>query len=389
MKLKKASILIVMSVAGGLLVRSASPDDEALRRLSAVLERRMGQLDVRWEQEAEEAIPSLRLESAFRQAAQTPSYGTAYYHFRCDGDTTLTASQLTERLTRYVERLEAALDEVSEAYRSSRMQGRWIQMEPLVRQLELTVFDQPLDPLRLNYARSTLSFFGKEAFERTALQTEALLAVARRLSASAVPIQQKRQGYAYLLTLTLRLPWLWPYVEPVMVHLARQGGAPSDTLLFKRTLPSRLSYSARDAAIWKGALRVRADRLVCLDPEQTEMRHGVSAVSRNAQETKVTLRYEVTDDEWWIRFDGSLTLLDVASEERYRLKRLEGGLPIDRTLVLLGCKGRIVAFTLVFPAVKPALEAFRLDNSRVDPSVLPGGAADLLSTEVLMWSDYE
>jgi len=189
-------------------------------------------------------------------------------------------------------------------------------------------------------------------------------------------------------------------VNPGFTRLSRKGGATTDMLLFNRLTLSRVANMKNDSRIWRKAPRYVPSQLNAYDASTQQRKSGM-AIEFNDAETRVTYRVPIGLHESWLYFDKTSILVDFDTKEQYQVKRIINGYPLGKTFVLVGCEGKTVEFTLIYPPVKKSMKSFTMENRTVVPvnyrdkkrfmlkySIMSDGGSSY-SNHVFKVSDYE
>jgi hypothetical protein len=73
----------------------------------------------------------------------------------------------------------------------------------------------------------------------------------------------------------------------------------------------------------------------------------------------------------------------------YKIKGLENGLPLGKTIVIVGCGGKAVEFTYVFPPIKKTLKQFVIDENIKIPTTEPEKIAYFEKNDIMSDSGDE
>ena len=80
---------------------------------------------------------------------------------------------------------------------------------------------------------------------------------------------------------------------------------------------ARKSQSDRDGDIWSKAYRVKPEQIVLSDQPYSQNSQIVSIdVNTRKRATYITIAVPIGDDQWWIRFDKLIEIVDTATKDQ-------------------------------------------------------------------------
>jgi len=382
-------------VALGLFVStsvSAQGSDSDLKQCKQ-LEETVALLDSRWDAGGGFSITSnALLQAKLNNSSEQSRYTWSLYSFRNNELETIKSPTIDKELKLFSVLLRQAYDEYVGCGKGKRLKklGNWIRF------MEWSVSTLPLKVGTLDLSRSKVKILS----ESEKAQTECLLAIADKIAYSPSQEKQKLLAFKYLSCKAVSLPWIWNYVNPGFTRLSRKGGATTDMLLFNRLTLSRVANMKNDSRIWRKAPRYVPSQLNAYDASTQQRKSGM-AIEFNDAETRVTYRVPIGLHESWLYFDKTSILVDFDTKEQYQVKRIINGYPLGKTFVLVGCEGKTVEFTLIYPPVKKSMKSFMMENRTVVPvnyrdkkrfmlkySIMSDGGSSY-SNHVFKVSDYE
>lgn len=78
--------------------------------------------------------------------------------------------------------------------------------------------------------------------------------------------------------------------------------------------------------------------------------------TRDIKKTLVTLAIPIRNQNSWVWIDKSYKIIDKKSQDQYLIRRLQPNMPLNKKLVFIDCKEKVIELTLVFPALKKSVE---------------------------------
>jgi hypothetical protein len=110
----------------------------------------------------------------------------------------------------------------------------------------------------------------------------------------------------------------------------------------------REAYKASDVEV--KACDMPFSRLAVIDRIENDL---------TSNETKVSLYVPIFSDSFWIRFDKGFEITDLKTHDKYLIRRLENGLPVNKSIIVKNKMNKMVSITLVFPLIRS--KAQRID----------------------------
>ncbi len=248
------------------------------------------------------------------------------------------------------------------------MDGELKHLKPLLKFLAYTVSNKPLSLRTMNMDCSTLEGMASDDITISYYGAEALTQVAEKLASTSWMALNKHLAYKYIVASILNIPTFWKYLEPEFFRLVSEGGASTDIIIYVKLHMNREPFILQDSRIWDKAPRFQASQLQLVEADAANQTRHIKKVELNDTETRVTLRYNVGGREMWYRFDNTLALVDNETKELYPIRRIEGNIPLGKTFIVVGCEGKAVEFTFVFPPLKKTVKQFVLDDNLSAPT---------------------
>lgn len=339
-------------------IRAQRPSIEEKQRLE--LQETIANLDARWDAGSNSSIPSKALlESAENNNGNeriTPSY--CLYSFRNNELTDIQEKAINADVKKFASLLRAAFKEYSGGANNRKLKelGKWIAF------MQIRVSDLPLKMHKLDLDR----FKGVELSELEQSYTLNLLDVAEKVAILPLQNQHKLLAFKYIAAKAIAIPWIWEYLNSEFIRVAHKGGAATDLLTFNRLASGRVPNMKSDSKVWRNAPRFSPEDLTIVDPTSQAAKTGMS-IEFNEKETRITYRVPVALKESWVYFNKTSMLVDCETKEQYKVKRIEGGCPLGKTFVFVGCEGKIVELTLIYPPIKKTMQYFTMEDKTVFP----------------------
>lgn len=130
----------------------------------------------------------------------------------------------------------------------------------------------------------------------------------------------------------------------------------SSVLVFPAASSRIRKNSESDTKIWNEAYRAKPDQIVVSNiPYNYDNKTTVCRIEKLKKETKVTLAIPIVGDEWWIYFDRGFTIIDKRNQDRYLIRRIANGFPLDKTIIVSNNSGKMIEVTLIFPPLPKAV----------------------------------
>jgi len=367
----RTTFFIVLLVSFFSTTQLQAQEKTAVESMKTTYQQTINRLDASWD-EASYNMPVMS--TAYKQARLSSSSGVSnslgIYSFKGNVKDVPNQRIADQRLKTLALLLRKATDEMTAVYTQQTFNGELKQLKPLLKFLGFTVSNKPLSLRTLDVHRSMLQTMKPNDFEQSTFRAEALTQVAEKLANTAWMASNKHLTYKYLIASLLTIPVFWTYLEPEFSRLVLGGGASTENIVFVKLHMNREPYILQDSRIWNKAPRFEASQLQVMEAGSfaiNESRH-VTKVELSDTETKVTLRYVVGGREMWYRFDNTFALVDNQTKELYPVKRMENQLPLGKTFIVVGCEGKAVEFTFVFPPLKKTLKQFVLDDNLSAPT---------------------
>lgn len=99
-------------------------------------------------------------------------------------------------------------------------------------------------------------------------------------------------------------------------------------------------------------------------------------------ETFVTVALPISWDVQWHGDDSNVALLDTNTGDRYHFRRVDGGIPHDKLLLIRGMKGRVLEITSVFPRLKDDVRVVKLIETGPQKLQYPKNSTDFIGYTV-------
>jgi hypothetical protein len=316
-------------------------------------------LDSRWDTGNGFSITSNILLNAQKNSSDGKLQSSwSIYSFRNNELETIKIAAINNDLKKFSELLSQAYDEYNGLGKSKKLRklGNWVGF------MKLSVSTLPLKVGTLDLSRSM--DFTLTEIEKA--QTECLFLTAKKIASSQMQTKQKLIAFKYLACKAIALPWVWNYLSPGFTLMAHKGGAQTDMLMFNRLTLGRVANMKNDSKVWREAPRYFPNQLNLYDATSQKGKSGVS-IEFSEAETRVTYRIPQSLHEGWLYFEKTSILVDYDTKEQYQVKRIVNGYPLGKTIVLVGCEGKIVEFTLIYPPVKKSMKSFTIENRTVVP----------------------
>lgn len=321
------------------------------------LEEQVTILDNRWDLSNTNSIKSNAYQQAFGNGNRnSTNYTWSTYSFKNNELETISGSKIDADLQTFSKLLNDALTEQAERNASNIKP-----IQKFIAFLKIKVSDLPLNPGNIKPAKT------EEKISQTELQlTRDFIALSKSIADSKRTNKQKLLAFKYLTCRAISTPWIWNYLDSEFTRVSHKGGSISDNLIFNRLTLPEVSSMKFTSKIWRKAPRFFANQLTIIAPPVPKDRPNPK-IEFTPKETRVSYLIAAGLREAWIYFDKSSYLVDYDTNERYKAKRIENGIPLGKTFVVVGCEDKFVEITVVYPPVKSTLKSFTLENGSVVP----------------------
>lgn len=78
------------------------------------------------------------------------------------------------------------------------------------------------------------------------------------------------------------------------------------------------------------------------------------------KDTRVTFAVPIYYDRHWVQFDKGYCIEDCRTGEVYRIQALDRGIELNKTSIVVGKKGKVVEFTMIFPPLNKKVKRVNL-----------------------------
>lgn len=96
----------------------------------------------------------------------------------------------------------------------------------------------------------------------------------------------------------------------------------------------------------------------------------ITSIVTDKNETRVTIATPIYFDRNWVQFDKGFCLEDCRNGDIYKMKGLARDIELNKTLVVVGKKGKMVEFTMVFPPLKKRVKRVNMYTKYREESAL-------------------
>lgn len=124
--------------------------------------------------------------------------------------------------------------------------------------------------------------------------------------------------------------------------------------------------------------------------ERFTNRTQLTSIVTEGGETRLTVAVPIHYDRNWVNFGKGFCIENSRNGDVYRIKSMTRGIELNKTLVVVGKKDRMVEFTMVFPALKKNVKRVNIYDKYPEESALSptngGGAWEWRNVRV---ADYE
>lgn len=108
----------------------------------------------------------------------------------------------------------------------------------------------------------------------------------------------------------------------------------------------------------------------------------VLRIRNTADETFITMALPISYDSQWDAPNPKSAIEDLATGDRYHLRRLDGNLPLGKLLMFKGYKGKTLEITYVFPRIKDGVETIKWITLSKNQIILPRNSSPTQSFTV-------
>jgi len=111
-----------------------------------------------------------------------------------------------------------------------------------------------------------------------------------------------------------------------------------------------------DAKVWEEAYRAKPEQIKISDLPDNPKTTKMIRIEKLKNETKVTIGIPVFKDEYWVYFDKGFAIVNKKNQDRYQIRKIESGLPLDKTIIISNANNKTVEVTLIFPPLPSDVE---------------------------------
>lgn len=134
-----------------------------------------------------------------------------------------------------------------------------------------------------------------------------------------------------------------------------------------RSLPEELQATPWDQRL--NCVKLKPEQLVVSKFNLSNT--AITAIENKGNETYVTYSKPCYYHKHWYVFNRYTVMVDRATGDRYFPRRVLGNIPFDRILIVEGCKGRTLDFTVVYPKLAEGVERIVLRDDRPVQTEVP------------------
>lgn len=136
-------------------------------------------------------------------------------------------------------------------------------------------------------------------------------------------------------------------------------------------------------------LELRQDQVVLSALPKTDQT-VITSIVNDKDETRVTLATPIHYDRNWVQFSKGFCIEDSRNGDIYKIRSLTRGIELNKTLVVVGQKGKMIEFTMVFPRLKKRSKYINLYTKyREDSALSPAYSSEGWNWKNIAVADYK
>ena len=97
----------------------------------------------------------------------------------------------------------------------------------------------------------------------------------------------------------------------------------------------------------------------------------IYSIANRGKETVVTFVQPIYFDSQWLSYSPGFEIVDKKSGDVYKVRRYDGGLPMDRLLIVKGCNRKNILISLVFPKLKKKVKVVDILEQPHEKQLVP------------------
>lgn len=335
-----------------------------------------------WDEESPICVLSSSLKDALSKKVDKPTYSHVFFSYRLNEDTLVSKPVVDDDLRSLSDLIKSVVgegDKLSAAnstdVRSKKPAGSYASMAALIYFLNYHIGDLKIEtvPCKPSKVLAIKKLERSNAME----ELEALGLLAKKVASSSLDANDKLIKFKHLVFTLTANPLVWTYLEPHLIDIALEGKTTQKNIIFFRLGRKRMRNLLHDSRIWNNAPRFKPSQVSVCSKDVGFNSDGISRIRCTRKDTRVTLHYKVSGNEWWFYFDKGLSLIDKATGDIFLVKGVERNVPLNQTIVVTGCSNRYVEFTLIFPPLPETIKEVDLREFIADRSnIMSDGSGD-------------
>lgn len=323
----------------------------------------LNEVGIEWDEGSPICVLSSSFKDALSKKVDKPTFSHVFFSYRLNEDT-LVSKQVLESDLRSLSDIIKSV--VGEGEKLNAAKSSYASMSALIYYLNYHIGDLKIETVPCQPSKA----LAMEKLERSnALEElEALGLLAGKVASSSLDATDKLIKFKYLVFILTANPLVWTYLEPHLIDIALEGKTTQKNIIFFRLGRGRIRNLLNDSRIWNSAPRFKSSQVSVCSKDVEFNSDGISHIQCTRKETRVTLHYKVSGNEWWFYFDKGTSLIDKATGDIFLIRGVERNVPLNQTIVVTGCSNRYVEFTLIFPPLPESVKAVDMREFIADRS---------------------
>lgn len=116
-------------------------------------------------------------------------------------------------------------------------------------------------------------------------------------------------------------------------------------------------------------LELRNDQIVVSDLPWNDTK-VLKSIITDREETRVTIAVPIYFDRHWVQFSQGFCIEDLRNGDLYRIRSVDRDIKLNKTLIVVGQKGKMVEFTMIFPRLKKKTKRINMYTKFPEDSAL-------------------
>ncbi len=312
----------------------------------------------------------------------TPKYGHRYYYtFYLNDDEFVDKVVLNKAIDDFAKHLTHAINDLENNTKSK--DG----IKKLINFMDIRINNKKIEDIEITDELN--SSFTQEDIKSSTTKLNEIKDVIVNLTESKYTYNESRLlVFNLFMRKMISVPVISKAAIPAMNNLVRQLGDTTSNIVFSSITKEIIKNQKKDASIWSNAYIAKPEQIsISKNPYKKGDRY-ISSIERKKRETRITISIPIGSNEWWVRFDKNLLMIDKKTRDPYLIKRLDNDLPLNTTIKILGFGEKVIDITLIFPPLKESIDIIDIEELITDKSEIMSSFESPISFRDLRINDY-